>query len=71
MIEVFNRFPERLREVRLENKLSQKALGKLLGYTQVCVAKWESGQREPNYDDLMRICKILKCSSDFILGLED
>lgn len=34
---------ERAREVRLEQKLTQKILGKLLGIDQTTISRWESG----------------------------
>lgn len=71
MFKVYNKFPARLREVREENNLKQKELGELLGYSQVCIAKWESGDREPKLDDLIRLCNILKVSAGYLLGLED
>lgn len=34
------------------------------------VYNWESGETELNYDTLSDMCKALKCSSDFLLGLD-
>lgn len=35
------------------------------------VKNWESGDTIPDLDTIKKICVILKCSSDYLLGLED
>lgn len=35
------------------------------------IKNWESGQNEPDYDTLIKLCKELNCSSDYLLGLEE
>lgn len=35
------------------------------------VYNWESGRTELNYSTLCTLCKILQCSSDYLLGLEE
>lgn len=71
MIEVENKLPKRLKEVREENKLYQRQLAEKLGYTQVCIAMWEAGTRNPSPEDIIRLCKVLNVSADYLLGLED
>lgn len=66
-----NKFPSRLKEVRNENKLSQRQLAKLLNFSQAMIALWESGERDPNTRDLIRLCQVLNVSADYLLGLED
>lgn len=66
-----NKLPEKLKELRLENNLSQAELGKELGFTQTAIAKWEAGKRSPNIEGLISISKFFRCSIDYLVGLED
>ena len=54
-----NKFNEKLKELRNELKLLQKQLASDLGVTQACIGKWETGDREPSLDDLIKIAKYL------------
>ena len=64
-------FYERLKELRNEKKLSQKALSELIFVSQQTVAKWEKNNSTPNPDALIKICQVLDCSSDYLLGISE
>ena len=64
-------FKERLKEQRIYNKLTQKAVAQSLGISASCYAGYESGYREPDLNTLIKLCKLFKISSDYLLGLED
>ena len=64
-------FYERLKELRNERKLSQKALSELLYVSQQTVAKWEKNNSTPNPDAIIKICNVFNCSSDYLLGISD
>ena len=64
-------FAKRLRELRKEKGLSQVELGEHLGYGYTAISSYETGRNEPSYTDLIRICKILDVSADYILGISD
>ena len=66
-----NKFAKRLKELREERNLYQKDLAKILGYSQAGIAKWETGDREPSLDDLMRIADYFGVMTDYLLGRED
>ncbi len=66
-----NIFHKRLKELREEMGFSQEKLAKKLGYTQTCITKWESGQRNPSLDDLMALAKFFNVTTDYLLGLTD
>ncbi len=66
-----NRFASHFKELREEKCLSQIGLAKELGFTQSAVAKWESGDREPEYDVLIAIARYFGVTTDYLLGLED
>ena len=61
-------FAKRLRELREEKQLGQGALGVLVNVSQAAVAKWESGDREPTFEMLMRLCDIFDVTADYLLG---
>lgn len=60
----------RLRELRKENKMSQDALGKLLGVSKVSVSGYEKGTRIPSLEILNIMLDIFGVSADYLLGRE-
>ena len=65
-----NRFAERLKALRSDAGLNQVALAQLLGIAQPAVARYESGVREPDLDDLMTIAEKLNTTPNVLLGFE-
>ena len=59
-----------LKIVRKVKGISQKELAECLKVSQSVVSQWESGEILPTVENLYGICKILKCSSDLLLGLD-
>lgn len=66
-----NTFYKQLKEMREEKGFSQRKLASELEVTQACIAKWETGNREPSLDDLIKIARYFGVTTDFLLGLED
>ena len=66
-----NKFSERLKEVLKDRGVSQLALAKKIGMSQGVVNNYCTGKREPTLDVLIKICKALNESADYLLGLED
>ncbi len=66
-----NIFGARLKELRLDSKISQRKLGEILGFSNQTVSFWEIGRCEPDYDSLIKIAKYFNVSADFLLGLSD
>ena len=64
---VGNIFGKRLKELRLERGLSQRALGEVFGVCNQTISFWENGSREPNLDDLLRIANYFDVSTDYLL----
>ena len=62
---------ERIKELRLENKLSQAKLGNLLLVSQDTVSLWEKGKSLPTAEYIIAMCKLFEISADYILGLVD
>ena len=64
-------FSKRLKELRCERGISQKALADALNYTQSNVSEWEKGTVEPRLSAIKRIAAFFNVSSDFLLGFTD
>ena len=64
-------FSERLKELRLNKQLTQKSLSNMLNISQGAYANWENGKREPNFELLLELAKILNVSADYLLGIEN
>ena len=66
-----NIFKIRLKEVRLQNNLSQKQLAEKLEISVTCYAGYEQGYRQPDLKMFAKICRLFDVSADYLLGLED
>jgi len=64
-------FAERLKELRTEQGLSTKKLGKALGVSDAAISRWERCERVPNIEVLVTIAKYFRVSCDYLCGLED
>lgn len=61
----------RLKELRLEKKLTQNALAKYLGTTQTTISKLESGRGIPDATMLVELSHLFHVTTDYILCLSD
>ncbi len=66
-----NKFAERLRETRTELGLSRKELAEKCGTLERNLSYWELGQRECDFDMLIKLATALDVSCDFLLGKTD
>ena len=66
-----NNFSKNLKELRIEKGLSQQELAQIFNVTQSTVAKWESGDREPNFSILIELSNYFNISTDILLGIKD
>ena len=66
-----NKIASRLKYLRELKGMSQNDLAKALNVTQSTIAKWETGAREPNADNIIKIAKIFNETTDFLLGAND
>ena len=66
-----NRFSERLRELRIEKGLSRRQLAEMLDTLPRNISYWELGQRECNFDMLLKIAEVLDVSVDYLRGKTD
>lgn len=61
----------RIKELRLENKLTQKQLADKVGYSASMVTRWEKGECEPTASAIVKLSKALNCTTDYLLGKSD
>ena len=64
-------FSERLKELRLENKLTQAKLSEAVGISQTAISSYEVGRAKATEDVIVAFCKYFNVSADFMLGLKD
>lgn len=57
----------RIKELRTEKGLTQYQLASLLGINQTAVGKYERGELEPNFQNLIKLSHIFECSVDYII----
>lgn len=60
----------RFKILREKLNLSQEEFAALLGVSQSCVAKWETGKCKPTADKLVKVADVLGCTVDELLREE-
>lgn len=63
-------FGERLKALRTGQKLTQQQLADRLGVAKSVVSYYESGDRYPSYDVLVKIAHTFHVTTDFLLDIE-
>lgn len=61
----------RLKELRMKEKLSQAACAKLAGCSQAAINRYEHGESQAPYDVIVWYAKYFHVSVDYIFGLAD
>lgn len=61
-------FSEVLRELRTEKKLSQKALGEILGISDRNIRFYETGKHRPDFEGLLILADYFQVSLDYLVG---
>ena len=64
-------FRERLRELRLEKKRTQKTLAALMNVTDDCIHFWEKRRSEPSIRQIIELSVLFEVSCDYLLGKTD
>ena len=57
-----------IKEKRLERKLTQSQLAKLIGVTHTAISYWENGINIPNVLDCWKIADVFNISIDELIG---
>ena len=66
-----NIFFERLSELRIEYNLSRAQLAEKLNVSVRLISYWENGQRECDFDMLIKIADLFSVSIDYLLGRKE
>ncbi len=64
-------YNEALKNAREYKELEQKKIAEILQTTQQQVSLYETGKRELKTTQIIKLCKCLNLSADYILGLID
>lgn len=62
---------DRIKQLRLENGLTQTQLAKETGFSQSAIAAWEAGERMPSADAIIKLANYFEVTTDYLLGLSD
>lgn len=60
--------PNRLKELRMSQSLSQSEVAKKLRISPSIVSGYETGERTPSTENLLALSYLYKCSTDYLLG---
>ena len=63
-------FGSKLKELRLQNGMTQQQLATKLGITKSVVSYYELSERYPSPETLILIAQIFRVSSDYLLGID-
>ncbi len=62
---------ERLHDLRIGKKLSQKQVALMIGVNPSTISTYENAERLPSYPALIKLAKIYGVSVDYLLGIEE
>jgi transcriptional regulator with XRE-family HTH domain len=63
---------ERIKELRVQKKLTQEKLAKLVGLSYIQVGRYETNKSKPSSDVLQHLANALDTTTDYIMkGTED
>ena len=63
-----NNFSHNLKQLRIQNNMTQEELGKLLNKDYSTIGKWENGTRSPIMEDVIKISQIFNISLEKLIG---
>lgn len=64
-------FGEKLKKLRIGNKLTQDELADKIFVTRTAISKWETDRGFPNMESLKMLCKVFNISMDTLISDED
>ena len=60
-----------LKKIRTQNKKQQQEVADYLGINRVSYARYESGERQPDFQTVANLADYFKVSVDYLLGRTD
>ena len=70
-MDIQNRFPQRLKQLRKGKKISRRTLSGLCGLSSGAVRRYESGEVAPSFDSAVAIADFFGVSMDYLAGRSD
>lgn len=64
-------FGDNLKKMRLDNGMTQDELARAVNTSRSNIANYENDKNMPSVDMLEKLAKQFKCSTDFLIGIED
>lgn len=64
-------FSERVRALRMKRGMTQQRMADALGISLNAYQKYEQGERFPPFEKLGRLCDLLRCPADYLLGRDE
>ncbi len=64
-------FNERIRALREDSDKTQTEIAQILNTNQKKISRLETGECEPNLNDIKQLCHYYNLSADYILGFTD
>lgn len=61
------KFSDQLKQIRIENKMTQEEVAKSLYVRRQTISKWEKGITEPDLETLVRISELFNVSIDELI----
>lgn len=65
------KFHIRLKQLRLDHKLTQSELADVLGLKPTAISNYESQRNEPSFEKLIMLSEYFEVSCDYLLGISD
>lgn len=62
-------FGEKLKSLRVSQKFTQQQLADRIGVAKSVISYYESGDRYPSYDVLVKIARIFHTTTDYLLDV--
>ena len=63
-------FGNKIKALRKELNLTQEQLAKRIGVAKSVVSYYESGERYPSYDVLVKLTRVFHVTTDYLLDIE-
>ncbi len=63
-----NNLGEKIKKLRLSKNMTQAEFANRINVTKSAVSSYENGSRMPSYDVLIKIARVLRVSTDNLLG---
>lgn len=64
---MYREFGIRLRQLRLENRYKLKDIAAVCNVSIATVSQWESSKQEPGLEDLVKMARFFRTSTDDLL----